>query len=603
MQAGSIQLMSTLQNKNRHCLYRLIGLLLIALILPAPARAADPVEISIQGLEENKDAQENVQKALSLPYGLVQNNTVNTVWLGQFSKEVPEKTRRALEPYGYYHANIRSGTEKDGENRYRIVVHVEPGEPIRTLDASVGTAGPGSNEPSLKQIVDAFPLRKGDIMIQPKYEAAKARLRSRAVDLGYLDANYTSHEIEIDPAKYSARIDLRLDTGPRYLFGDVRFEGAPRYPEKFLHRYLAFKPGEVFSYAKLGETQLNLVNSDRFKEVFPIPEKDRTVDSRVPIMMRMEEAPTKRLRPGIGYATDIGPRFTLEYRDLNVYDRGHEFRSELQLSGRLQNLGAEYRLPDATDIDSFTGLQVNLKREDVTTYTTQNYSIELDRTRSFRQGRLGTVYIRLEQDNSTIATAPLHSRLVLPGIRFSEKRYDNLIRPSKGHSYTIDIRGTHQALGANTRFFQAVAEGSLLFPLPWRLTLVSRAKAGATLQNEAVENLPVSYRFFAGGDRSVRGYSYQSLGPVNAFGQVVGGRNILVGSLELDRALFTNWGVAAFYDIGNAFNSFGDFRLFKGAGVGVRYFTVVGALRLDLARQLGVPHPGYRIHLTVGFAF
>ena len=112
----------------------------------------------------------------------------------------------------------------------------------------------------------------------------------------------------------------------------------------------------------------------------------------------------------------------------------------------------------------------------------------------------------------------------------------------------------------------------------------------------------MSYRFFAGGDRSVRGYSYQSLGPVNAFGQVVGGRDILVGSLELDQALYTNWGVAAFFDAGNAFNSFGDFHLFKGAGVGVRYFTVVGALRLDLARQLGVPQPGYRL-LTVGFAF
>ncbi len=595
--------MSTLPNKKQHYLYGLSSLLFIALVLPALAFAADPVQVIIQGLEENSDARENVQKALSLPYGLVQNNTVNTLWLEQFSRDVPEKTRRALEPFGYYHADIRSSMEKAGENNYRIVVHIEHREPILVADASVGLRGPGSNEQTLKQVADAFPLRKGDILIQPKYEAAKARLRSRAVELGYLDADFTAHEIEIDPAKSTARIDLQLNTGPRYFFGDIRFEGAPRYPEKFLHRYLAFKPGDVFSYAKLGETQLNLVNSDRFKEVFPVPEKDKAVDSLVPVVMRMEEAPTKRLRPGIGYATDIGPRFTLEYRDLNVFDRGQEFRSELHLSGRLQNLGAEYRLPDATDIDSFTGLQVNLKREDVTTYTTQNYSIELDRTRSFRQGRLGTVYIRLEQDNSTIATQPLHSRLVLPGIRFSEKRYDNLIRPTKGHSYTIDLRGTHQALGANNRFIQAVAEGSLLLPLPWRLTLVTRAKAGATFQNEAVGNLPVSYRFFAGGDRSVRGYSYQSLGPVNAFGQVIGGRDILVGSLELDRALFTNWGAAVFYDAGNAFNSFGDFRLVKGAGVGVRYFTVVGALRLDLARQLGVPQPGYRIHLTVGFAF
>ena len=264
----------------------------------------------------------------------------------------------------------------------------------------------------------------------------------------------------IDPERSSARISLTLATGSRFYFGNVRFEGAPRYPEAFLHRYVPFKPGDVFSYARLGEAQLNLANSDRFKNVFPVPEKDKAVDGLVPVVLRMEEAPTKRLRPGIGYATDIGMRFTLEYRDLDVFDRGHEFRSALNLSGRLQNLGAEYRLPDTVDINSFTGLQINLKREDVSTYRTQNYSIELDRMKSFRKGRLGTAYIRLEQEDSTVATEPVHSRLVLPGIRFSEKRYDSLIRPTTGHSYTIDLRGTDQALGSTTRFLQAVADGT-----------------------------------------------------------------------------------------------------------------------------------------------
>ena len=326
------------------------------------------MEVIIRGLEENDDARQNVQKALALPYGLVQDSRVNTPWLEQFAREAPDRTRLALEPFGYYKARIGASLETAGENAYRVVVHVEPGEPVRVASASVGITGPGSREQALQQMAGTFPLRKEDILLQPKYEAAKSRLKSRAVELGYLEADFSAHEIEIDPRQASARIVLTLDTGPRFYFGDVRFEGAPRYPEKFLHRYLAFKTGEVFSYAKLGETQLNLVNSDRFKEVFPVAEKDKAADSRVPVLMRMAEAPTKRLRPGTGYGTDIGPRFTLEFRDLNVFDRGHEFRSELDLSGRLQNLGAEYRLPDAVDINSFTGLQINFEREDVTTY-------------------------------------------------------------------------------------------------------------------------------------------------------------------------------------------------------------------------------------------
>jgi translocation and assembly module TamA len=595
--------MSIRQNKKRRNVCSLGRLVFVALILAARAWAAEPVEVLIYGLDEISEARENVQKALALPSGLVQDNRVNSVWLERFSGTVADRARLALEPYGYYHATVRSVMEKTGENSYRIVVHIAPGEPVRIAEASVRLRGPGSAEQALIQQAGDFPFRPGDVLLQPKYEAAKAQLRSRAVELGYLNADFSVHTIEVDRQRLSASINLELDTGPRYYFGTVRFEGAPRYPEKFLNRYVAFKPGDIFSYARLGETQLNLLNSDRFKEVFPVPEKESAVNGLVPVVMHMQEAPTKRLRPGIGYATDLGPRFTLEYRDLNVFDRGQEFRSELNLSGRQQNAGAEYRLPDAVNIQSFTGAQVNFKREEVEAYTTQNFSLELNRTKSFRQGRIGTVYIRLEQDNSTVAHRPVDSRLVLPGIRFSERRYDSLTRPRKGRSYTIDLRGTDQALGANTRFLQVVADGSLLLPLAGRLSLIARAGAGATFQHEAVEDLPVSYRFFAGGDRSVRGYSYQSLGPVNAFGEVVGGTNRLTGSLELEQALSVNWGVAGFYDAGNAFNSFDDFRLFKGAGVGVRYFTVVGAVRLDIARQIGVPDPGYRIHLSVGFAF
>jgi translocation and assembly module TamA len=563
--------------------------------------AAEPVEVRVEGLEG--DALENVRTALALPYGLVQDGTVNTFWLERFNTQVPDKVRRALEPFGYYHAVIRTTLEKTGDNSYRVVVAVEPGEPVRIARVTVALHGAGSDEKRLKEIVNAFPLKNGDVLLQKKYEETKGALKFRAVELGYLDAEFSVHKIEIDPDKSLARLDLELETGRQYRFGDVRFEGAPRYPDRFLRRYLTFKPGDIFSYAKLGETQLNLVNSDRFKGVFPVPEKEKAQDDRVPILIKVQEAPAKRLRPGIGYATDIGPRLSTEYRDLNIFERGHEFHAEFNLSQRLQSLGARYILPDSKDINSFSGLQFNLKREDVTTYTNEVATAELDRTTSFRRGRLGTAYLKFDREDATIASERVRSRLVLPGVRFTERRYDNLLRPTGGHSYTIDITGTHQALGSNARFIQIVTEGNLLVPLPWRLSLYTRAKVGATFQNESVANLPVSYRLFAGGDRSVRGYAYQSLGPRNAAGAVTGGKDILVGSMELERALFKNWGVAAFYDAGNAFNSFTDIHLSQGAGAGVRYYTMIGALRLDVARQLAVEHPSYRIHFTVGFAF
>jgi translocation and assembly module TamA len=575
------------------------AILFMIILAPSLLPAAERIDVVVRGPEGSP--LENVRKALAIPYG-IGNGTINTFWLDRYVKDVPEKARRALEPYGYYHAEISTSLFKPSENMYRLVVSVNPGRPIHITEISVAVKGPGGSEQSLSRLASNFPLRRGDILLQPKYEQAKAGIRSRAVELGYLDADFTEHVIAVDPGLYSARINLVMETGPLYRFKGVTFEGAPRYPVKFLNRFLSFKPGDVFSYAKLGETQINLINSERFREVIPVPQKSEARDNVVPVVIRLGEAPAKRLRPGLGYATDIGPRLSLEYSDLNVNERGQEFRGEFTLSKRLQNLGAGYVLPGA-DINTSTGLQINIRREDVTTYTTSNVSAELNRTMSIGAGRLGTAYLRFEREKSTVALEPVDSRLVLPGIKVSGQRFDSLIRPTKGRHYNIDLRGTHQAIGSNNRFFQVVAEGSLLVPLPWRLSIYSRAKAGVTFQNAPVNTLPVSYRFFAGGDRSVRGYGYQSLGPEDEFGRVVGGKDILVGSLELNRALLTNWGLAVFYDVGNAFNSFTDIDFFRGAGVGIRYYTMLGAIRLDIARQISVPDPSYRLHLTLGLAF
>ena len=122
-----------------------------------------------------------------------------------------------------------------------------------------------------------------------------------------------------------------------------------------------------------------------------------------------------------------------------------------------------------------------------------------------------------------------------------------------------------------------------------------------TLVSNSLGDLPPSLRFFAGGDQSLRGYTYKSLGPTDASGKVVGGKHLLTGSVEIERAIFADWGVSVFYDAGNAYNSFGEFRSAQGAGIGLHYYTRVGALNVSFARQIGVDNPVYHIHFTVGF--
>ncbi|KAF0215560.1 MAG: outer membrane [Geobacteraceae bacterium] len=561
--------------------------------------AAEPVEVVVEGVEG--EALTNVREALTLPYGLVREGEVNRLWLDHFARQAEAKVHGALEPFGFYNARVTTSVETGSEGEYRLRVKVEPGEPVRITEVRVAVHGPGAGEDSLKELAAAFPLHKGDVLLQQRYEEAKGALMSRAQELGYLDAGFPVHEIRISKTKADARIELVLETGERYRFNGVTLEGAPTYPDRFLRRYLAFQPGETFSYAKLGETQLNFTNSERFREVIITPEKEKARQYQVPVLIQLKSAPRRSLRPGIGYGTDTGGRFSTRYRDLNMFQLGHEFNANLFISERLQGVAAGYILPSAKDVRSSTGVQLKLQREDVTTYVSELVAVELDRNRSFGTGKLGTAYLKLQQEEFTIGDQKSSSRLVLPGFRFSVNRYDNAIRPTRGYRYTLDLRGTHQFIGSDTALLQFTPEGSYLVPLPWRLSLLMRATGGITLFTDPLVDIPPSLRFFAGGDQSVRGYAYQSLGPRDASGKVVGGRHLLAGTVELERALFTKWGVSLFYDAGNAFNSIPDARLFQGAGAGVHYYTQVGALNLYLARQIGEEDPAFRIHFSVGF--
>ena len=579
-----------------------MAVILLLTVQALPLLAAEPVTLIVEGIEG--EVLKNVQEALVLPPGLVRDGIVDRLWLERFRKQAIEAARTAMEPYGYYDARIAVAIEEEVPGEYRLRVKVEPGEPVRVAEVGLALQGPGAEEGALKALAAAFPLKKGDVLHQRRYEEAKGALLVQALESGYLDAVFSVHEIRITKATSTANIRLELATGSRYFFNGVRIEGAAAYPDQFLRRYLAFKPGEPFSYSRLGETQLNFANAERFREVNVTPEKEEAREFQVPILVQLKPAPSKSLRQGIGYGTDTGARFNARFRDLNVLGRGHEFYSNLSLSERLQGLAAGYVWPGAADIRNTTTVQLNLQQEDVTTYTSRLMAFEIDKNQSLGKREIGTAYIKLQREDYTIGDQEDSSaRLILPGLRLSGDHYDNLTRPVRGFRYAFDLRGTDQWLGSDTELLQLVSEGSWLLPLPGRFSLHTRAKAGITLVSDPIGELPPDLRFYAGGDQSVRGYAYQSLGPTDATGQVVGGKHLLTVSVELERTLFSDWGVSVFYDAGNAFDTLDEIRLAQGAGIGLHYYTPVGVLNLSLARQIGVDDPDYRVHFTVGFEF
>jgi translocation and assembly module TamA len=559
----------------------------------------ESIEVVVTGLEGK--ALQNMQVALALPPGLLKEGRLDRQWLERFRDQIPEMARRALEPFGYYDASVSVSEEVLDGNVHRLHVKVDPGRPVRIQSVKVELKGPGAGEKPLRELVETFPLRQGEVLLHQKYETAKGSLRSRALDLGYLDADFPIHVVRVSRKESRADIELALETGDRYYFGEIRLTGAPEYPELFLRRYLGFRPGEVFSYSKIFQSQLNYGNSDRFQEVLILAPKEGAHDNRVPVEVRLTPSRPKRLRAGVGYSTDTGAKLTANYQDLNFRRRGHELHAELNLAERLQGLVARHVWPSPKDLNSYTSLKLGGQHERTETFENRSITLEPEYTRGLGRGRIGSVYFRMHLEDFEVGDTDGRSRLFMPGLRLSQRRYDDIIRPRKGYRYELETRGTHPVLGSDTDFLQFLMNGNVIVPIPYRFFLLFRAQAGFTLQKDRLADVPPSVRFFAGGDNSVRGYAYQSLGPRDASGEVVGGRHLLVGSAEIEKRLWKNWGVAAFYDAGNAFNTFKGIDLQQGAGLGIRYFTPVGPIRLDLARQVGVRDPDFRIHLTVGF--
>jgi translocation and assembly module TamA len=572
------------------------------LTLPAPALAAsESVQVVVEGLSGKELA--NAKAALTVPPTLIQDGKVDRLWLERFERQAPGKVKEALEAFGYYKPDIAIHMDTPEEGVYRLVVRVDAGEPVRLTKVQVKIQGPGASDKVLTKGASDFPLHTGDVLRQDIYEKSKGELQSKALEQGYLDAQFSVHVIRLNVAESAAEIELVLETGEQYRFGEARFSGAPRYPEQFLRTFLDFKPGDVFSSEKILETQLNFATAERFKSVTVKPDKAGAKDYMVPLDVDLVPSPQKIVRVGVGYTTDYGPGFSVRYEDLNVADSAQKLDTELNLSQRLQGLALRYIFPGSTDFRNNTNTRVSAQREDTASYTTKSISAEIERTKGFGKDRLGSIYLQLQKEDSTAGDDTTNTFLLMPGIRFSERRYDSLIRPTRGFHYKLEARGTTESLNSDVTFAQLIGNGDLLLPLPGRFSLMMRGQAGATTVNDNFLDVPITYRFFTGGDNSIRGYAYQSLGPKDDQGDVVGGKHLLVWSVELERAIGANWGAAVFYDAGNAFNNFESLDFAQGTGLGIRYYTPVGPIRLDIARQLGVSDPEYRFHFTVGMQF
>jgi translocation and assembly module TamA len=577
---------------------RLAMLMAAALLASAPARAGVEVEVEVEGL--NDPEKQNVESLLSLREAAAREDVeLDELRLRSLHQQADAEIRRALQPYGYYQPRIRSELHGAGEQwvaHYRI----EAGPRTQLVAVNIEVLGEARDFPAVRAVLEQPLLKQGEPLLHELYEQEKVRLQQAAYNGGYLDASYARSELRVTPSQSAAEVFLTLNSGERYYFGEIRLD-TQGLDEVFLRNYLKIESGQPFDPQRVLDTQFVLGDLDYFQSVEMVPlREEMNADREIPIDIRTTPRPRRRYEIGAGYGSDTGARFTTAVEARRLGDTGHKLRGEMRLSETKNTYGGEYRIPLGNkpgESLSFTGTRADEKFIDGGESLKYTLGTSLARRPGDWQRRL---YLEYAYEESRIGSVIDTSNLLIPGVSFNRVEADNPIHTRAGWSLFADVHGANRALLASASFLQARGLLRVALPLGERLRALGRVELGATLVDD-ISELPASQRFFAGGDQSVRGYSYQSLGPRDADGRVVGGQFLSTFSGELDYRFggsWQNWGVAAFLDAGGADDDPGP-ELSTGIGAGLRYWAPIGYINLDLAHPLDDDDRAVRLHLSV----
>lgn len=557
---------------------------------------ASPVKVDIKGLEG--ELLDNVQATLGILRQPPENLPLDN-WVRRHHARAPKQIREALQPFGYYQPEIRADLASV-EDKWHASYRISPGQAVRLRNVSVNVSGPGQDNPRLLAALSKIVLVPNDPLRHERYEEAKTLLREAALRTGYLDAKFTTSTLEVNVARHYADINLRFETGERYRLGAVHIEQAILKPE-FVQRYVPFSPGTPYDRAHLIELENGLIDSNYFSEVIVELQINQAVDYVVPIRVTTTPRKPQFYSFGLGYGTDTGPRVSTGFEWRRVNSSGHRASSDMKLSSVRKGLNAQYQIPIADVRKDTLALGASFLEEDAGDGISEDSELGITHTTGWFGWRR-SLYLTLGQNVSRIGAEETRFDLLIPGVTLTRTRSDHPLYPRNSIGLSLDVHGAHLDWGSDATFLQGRIFTRYIRPLGEKSRLIIRGEVGATGLDEVTE-LPLSQRFFAGGDQSVRGYKYQSLGDVNANGAVVGGNYLLVGSVEVDRLIWGDWGLAAFVDTGNA-SSHSDMDLLTGAGVGIRWRSPVGLVRLDLASPLDDPPDGddssIRLHFGIG---
>lgn len=504
--------------------------------------------------------------------------------------------RNSLEALGYYRYDLVKDLSFADSSCWQASFTVTPGEPVQIRDVLITISGDASEDTGLQAPAQLRP-EVGSVLNHGRYEAYKKTLVSTLAARGYFDAELLENRVTVDDSLQHADIVISVDSGPRYYFGDVSFS-QPILTPKLLAGYVKFKKGDPYDADKISELHELLNGSGYFGSVSIQAEPMEETGLEVPVVVSISPGKRRVFSVGAGYATDTGVQGRLGYTNRRRNAKGHQFDTRLSLSKVDSEITADYRWPRGRPDSEWVDLYAGFLRKRTDTSESDKQSLGARITRNRNENWLESLYIELTREEFEVGEQLDVSRLLTPGINWETTVGRTLRRQPRGHRMSIEVRGALENLLSDTTFLQASASAKWIRTVGRSTRFLVRADVGATVK-QSLDELPPTVRFFAGGDTSVRGYDFETIGPLDADGNVIGGSHQVVLSLEADWEVRDKWAAAVFVDSGSAFNG-SDFDLKTGVGLGLRWYSPLGPIRLDVAHPLDDPNNDYRFHITLG---
>ncbi|MBC3951378.1 autotransporter assembly complex protein TamA [Pseudomonas folii] len=519
--------------------------------------------------------------------------------LQHFSMGAEEQAQRAAQALGYYQAKIASEVKTGRDNQPQLVISVQPGEPIHLRNVTIRIEGEAASLKAFR-VPDGDALKSGAVLNHGHYEDAKRLILNQASRYGFFSGRFVQQRLSIDPAAGIADIDLVYDSGPRYSLGKVSFSGDAPFDDDLLKRMVPFKENTPYDSELIAELNQAMQTSGYFEGVRVDAAPTAAVGQEIPVTVQLETRKPRTMGLGLGYSTDVGPRGKANWTRHWVNPQGHSYGIESELSAPRQNVGLWYDIPldpPLTDKLRFAG---GYQYEEIagTDTLSKLLTVGPEWHSKLPSGWERVVSLKWQREEYRLGDDSGLSTLLMPGVSYSYLRSDNRIDPHNGYRLQFDAQVAKEGLMSDSNLLHGNVLLKGLTTLWDNHRFLARVQFGGNATN-GYKSIPPSLRFFAGGDQSVRGYDYQTLSPENSDGDRIGGRYMVAGSVEYQYSIAEKWRVATFVDQGNSFDTLELPSLKTGVGIGVRWVSPVGPLRLDLAHALD-DDGGVRLHFSMG---